>query len=1086
MSSTFNLEEVLLHLKKTYEVADKNIRQESEKKLSELQDQNILLFSSKLLDLLKLSIKEIDSNLRISIILFLKRSIEEKIEKKLIDKNSNEQLIQIYITVLVNPNLSNKEIENLKESFMLLLNNTTGDILLEIITYINKQISSMPLGSVNGVVTILTSIIDSTPLENKNVFIVILDGMLDMSYSIADNLYNKYETIDMENNLEDYLKLTSIFYDIFYLFFECSLFTNKKYQIKNEKFSNIFEKIAILGIKLLVNLKVNDNNRIISWTGDKNKDKKINNMKINIFKYINLYLNQFGHIIIDKTQLENFTQFLKIIMANIEWVIMNKYANLIKLESNDEFPDYSYSLVISYMFIFLRRIFSKENFMNEYTNQFNSMYKNILLPLLLITDIEEEIALDNDSTNGYMIDIEDIIYNNKQKKNKSTVANLMKIIYKNNKDSNNFMIKYTLGLLDHLINNNPIGIENKSLFDQNDIIILLLKAYSKDKVICDLFLALNIFSEVDNYPNIVENENLINQFYITSFDNLTNNLNYPLLKHQFILFIKNYSLRYIIGDNTSFKTNVKYLYNFLFDMQYLLISNSAADSLQTFFKYDLEEKEECKDILINVAESIADTLENQIIQTKISNFFDVLYNIIENFGQRESDFFKNIFANLCQRIGVEVERHYRLKFIVKKENNKAKKKAVAQTNLNDYKIIINKCFNIIKLLVNNKRFLTKNYEMIENTFKPLVEYMNDPKKIDFDEDIVYIVYSIIFQREKITGLGYNLIKNLYKYINKTGGLLLDTYQLINLYLAYGTEQILCNKKWVEALFLAFKGGLKSEDFKKSGLYTSILIQTWVIHCNKIPDDYLICLIDTILNNINIILKNNKGNKYMNDERYDFLGYVTVLLSGLINYSHIIIPSLQKTSNENSLKEWLGIIIKENEIIFEYEIKIIIYSICMVIKNGIITSDIQYLLNLGIDLLKCQEKNGKYELKKDTKKILNFAFIEDDEESNKDEDEDEENEEYLEYKEIKELVKKTINPVKDLDEFKNFNDLLIYLKQNRSDVYYLWENSLDEQKKRDIINTIAVKRINIKFDDNSSVVVPRRIVSIKRNANNINK
>ena len=159
---------------------------------------------------------------------------------------------------------------------------------------------------------------------------------------------------------------------------------------------------------------------------------------------------------------------------------------------------------------------------------------------------------------------------------------------------------------------------------------------------------------------------------------------------------------------------------------------------------------------------------------------------------------------------------------------------------------------------------------------------------------------------------------------------------------------------------------------------------------------------------------------------------------------------------------------------------------MVIKNGIITSDIQYLLNLGIDLLKCQEKNGKYELKKDTKKILNFAFIEDDEESNKDEDEDEENEEYLEYKEIKELVKKTINPVKDLDEFKNFNDLLIYLKQNRSDVYYLWENSLDEQKKRDIINTIAVKRINIKFDDNSSVVVPRRIVSIKRNANNINK
>ena len=163
MSSTFNLEEILLHLKKTYEVADKNIRQQSEQKLSELQDENILLFSSKLLDLLKLSIKEIDSNLRLAIILFLKRSIKEKIEKKILNQNSNEQLIQIYITVLVNPNLSNKEIENLKESFMLLLNNTTGDVLIEIINYINKQISSMPLGSVNGIITILTSIIDSSP-----------------------------------------------------------------------------------------------------------------------------------------------------------------------------------------------------------------------------------------------------------------------------------------------------------------------------------------------------------------------------------------------------------------------------------------------------------------------------------------------------------------------------------------------------------------------------------------------------------------------------------------------------------------------------------------------------------------------------------------------------------------------------------------------------------------------------------------------------------------------------------------------------------------------------------------------------------
>ena len=384
--------------------------------------------------------------------------------------------------------------------------------------------------------------------------------------------------------------------------------------------------------------------------------------------------------------------------------------------------------------------------------------------------------------------------------------------------------------------------------------------------------------------------------------------------------------------------------------------------------------------------------------------------------------------------------------------------------------------------MNNAKFIDKNYEMIETTLNPLVSYMEDPKRIDFDDDIICVIYLIIDKMKKIPGLVYKLIKNIYKYIDKAGGLLLDTYKLLNLCLAYGTEQILSNKKWIESLFLAFKSGLNSDNYNKSGLYTSILIQTWLIHCAKIPNDFLISLIDTIINNINKILVNNSSSKYMNDQRYNFLGYVTVILSGLINYSNIIIPSLQKSSNEKALKDWLKIIVKENEITFEYEIKIIIYSICMIIKNGVISRDIQYLLNICIDLLKCQEKNGKYELKKNTYKYLQFNFVEDEDDSN-DEDENEEDEELNEYKEIKDLVKNIINPIKDLDEFRNFKDLLQYLKQNKSDIYNSWENSFNENQKEEINKLITVKRVNIKYHENNSVNVPRRIVSLVKNNNN---
>ena len=82
--------------------------------------------------------------------------------------------------------------------------------------------------------------------------------------------------------------------------------------------------------------------------------------------------------------------------------------------------------------------------------------------------------------------------------------------------------------------------------------------------------------------------------------------------------------------------------------------------------------------------------ENHIANIQISNFFDVLYQILINFDKLDSDFFIQIFTKICKRVNVEKKRHRRLKFKVKKEKNKIKKKATQQTNLNDYNIIINK------------------------------------------------------------------------------------------------------------------------------------------------------------------------------------------------------------------------------------------------------------------------------------------------------------------------------------------------------------------------------------------------------------
>lgn len=1078
MSSSFDINEILLCLKNTYSSPDKNIRLQSEQKLSKLKDENIVTFTTKLIDLLKSS--KIDHNLKIAIILLLKRGIKEKIEKEELENDSCNKLIQLYITILVNPILTNKELENLSETFGNLLNNTSGEILLEIIKYISKEITSMPLGSVNGVISILLSIIGSKTLAKKY-FLSCLEEVLSLSLSMIQNLYNEYEKINIEQNLQDYLKFNDIFSNSFELFFQCNFKASKRFSIKDENILNLFNNLFIIGAKILVNVKAKDNNRIISWTGNDKIDKNINSMKIKILKFLNLQVNDLPIIIMDKNKIEMHDQLIKIVLSNLEWIIMNKYTYLMKLETDSEeqdYPDHYYSLIISYMFIYLRRIFSKDNYISDYTMHYNNMYKNILLPLLLISNIEEEIALDNETFNGYSIDINDIIFDNKEKKIKSSLAGFIKVFCEKNMACYSFMVKYSVGLLDFLVNNIN-NLNDKSLFDQNDIIILLLKAYPKEKIICALILSLNIISDSSKDKNNYQNELLLRDFFERSFDSLIKNITYPCLKHQLILFISNYSLRFFEPDSNAFEANINYIFTSLFEMKYLLISNTSADTIQNFFSQKIQEEYIVKETLLKVATNNSSNFENYISNTQISNFFDVLYQIMLNFEKTDNEFFKRIFEKVCKRIHVEIERHFRLKFKVKKERNKIKKKANEKTNLNDYNIIINKCFNIIRMLMHIKDFVINNNELIENSLAPLVSYMNEPAKIEFDEDIITIIYLIIMHNRKLTPLCFSLIKNLYKYCDKVGGLLLDLYLLINACLAYGTEQILLNEEYLLGIISVFNSGINGIKFTNSAFYTCILIQTWLINCTNLPNQYLIELINTIITKINKIILNYKKTKSLGEELYDYLGYVTLILCGLINYSPIIISQLDQTNNRNSLEDWLTLIGKVNEPGFEYEIKVIIYSICAIIEKGVINGDINYLLNVSVELLKRQENNTKFELKKNSE--LGVNFVNDDEEESENDDENEN--EFNEYKEIKDLISKTINPIKDYDEFNMFRELLTLLKSKRNDIYTAWENSLSQDKKDEVYKIYGTKRITIQNNKNNNIQVARRILTIKRNNSN---
>ena len=114
-------------------------------------------------------------------------------------------------------------------------------------------------------------------------------------------------------------------------------------------------------------------------------------------------------------------------------------------------------------------------------------------------------------------------------------------------------------------------------------------------------------------------------------------------------------------------------------------------------------------------------------------------------------------------------------------------------------------------------------------------------------------------------------------------------------------------------------------------------------------------------------------------------------------------------------------------------------------------------------------------------MLDFRFVEDDDdEDNSSKNESEEDDVDAEFKEIKKMVEKTINPIKNIDEFKIFLDLLKYMNNNKRNEYNLWLNSLNEERRLDVNKLMETKRINIQFNKGENILVPRRILSIKRN------
>ena len=92
-------------------------------------------------------------------------------------------------------------------------------------------------------------------------------------------------------------------------------------------------------------------------------------------------------------------------------------------------------------------------------------------------------------------------------------------------------------------------------------------------------------------------------------------------------------------------------------------------------------------------------------------------------------------------------------------------------------LIINKCWNVIRQIVEIDSFIPEFYIPLENTLKPLFEFVTKPESIEFEDDIVLVLKTFIKKTKKVSDTIWTIFPFLRKVFEKnemTLGNLLDT------------------------------------------------------------------------------------------------------------------------------------------------------------------------------------------------------------------------------------------------------------------------------------------------------------------------
>ena len=72
--------------------------------------------------------------------------------------------------------------------------------------------------------------------------------------------------------------------------------------------------------------------------------------------------------------------------------------------------------------------------------------------------------------------------------------------------------------------------------------------------------------------------------------------------------------------------------------------------------------------------------------------------------------------------------------------------------------VLGKGWNILRFVISNKNFMPKYYDEVETLLKPLFEYIAHPNEIDFEDDILLCIKSLVNKKQEVSPTIFTMIQ----------------------------------------------------------------------------------------------------------------------------------------------------------------------------------------------------------------------------------------------------------------------------------------------------------------------------------------